>query len=215
MNSPMDQLTKHGHDLQFGTNVLGHFYLTQLLLPTLIRTSELSGDGKARVVNTSSIVRATAIYPAMVSSLISLRPRAIRSPRQPRLADLLITRRYAMDQRETSWGRKGPTTSPNRYGTPGSSLSCTLSVPLNLVVLHRVTSSLASSSHVGTAIKVSYLRLCIQVRIFPSKSYVFPRMNKNDKLTSIRPSFRRYRNGLGKTCRRTVAHISYLSRRVL
>jgi len=54
MIPPVDQLTKHGHDLQFGTNVLGHFYLTQLLIPTLINTAKTSPDGKARVVNTSS-----------------------------------------------------------------------------------------------------------------------------------------------------------------
>lgn len=51
---PMDFLTKHGHDMQFGTNVLGHFYLTQLLLPTLISSAKSSTDGHARVVNVSS-----------------------------------------------------------------------------------------------------------------------------------------------------------------
>jgi NAD(P)-dependent dehydrogenase (short-subunit alcohol dehydrogenase family) len=52
----MAQLTKHGHDLQFGTNTLGHFYLTQLLLPTLISSAKesIDGTGKTRVVNVSS-----------------------------------------------------------------------------------------------------------------------------------------------------------------
>lgn len=55
MATPVEHVTKHGHDLQFGTNVLGHFYLTQLLLPLLISTARLSSDdGKARVVNLSS-----------------------------------------------------------------------------------------------------------------------------------------------------------------
>ena len=54
MVPPISQLTSHGHDLQFGTNVLGHFYLTHLLLPTLIATAKISTDGTARVVNTSS-----------------------------------------------------------------------------------------------------------------------------------------------------------------
>ena len=50
----MDQITTHGHDMQFGTNVIGHFYLTQLLLPTLIATAESSPDRHVRVVNVSS-----------------------------------------------------------------------------------------------------------------------------------------------------------------
>lgn len=54
MRPPIEQLTKHGHDLQFGTNVLGHFYLTQLLLPTLIASAKASPDGISRVVNVSS-----------------------------------------------------------------------------------------------------------------------------------------------------------------
>lgn len=56
MVPPIEQVTKHGHDLQFGTNVLGHFYLTLLLLPILISTAKTySEDGHARVVNTSSV----------------------------------------------------------------------------------------------------------------------------------------------------------------
>ncbi|KAG6849931.1 hypothetical protein H0H93_003460 [Arthromyces matolae] len=54
MTPPIEDLTKQGYDLQFGTNVLGHFYLTKLLLPALISGAKSSPDGKARVVNTSS-----------------------------------------------------------------------------------------------------------------------------------------------------------------
>ncbi|KAL1685471.1 hypothetical protein GGG16DRAFT_129381 [Schizophyllum commune] len=43
-----------GYDCQFGTNVLGHFYLTKLLLPTLLSTAQASPSGDVRVVNTSS-----------------------------------------------------------------------------------------------------------------------------------------------------------------
>jgi NAD(P)-dependent dehydrogenase (short-subunit alcohol dehydrogenase family) len=65
MLSPIDQLSKHGHDLQFGTNVLGHFYLTQLLLPTLIASAKTSIDGsdKTRIVNVSSFGHFTAATP--------------------------------------------------------------------------------------------------------------------------------------------------------
>ncbi|KAG2131788.1 hypothetical protein DEU56DRAFT_739839 [Suillus clintonianus] len=54
MFPPTDWLTADGYDLQFGTNVLGHFYFTKLLLPTLIATAKSAPDGKARVITTSS-----------------------------------------------------------------------------------------------------------------------------------------------------------------
>ncbi|KAI6038878.1 hypothetical protein EDC04DRAFT_1844470 [Pisolithus marmoratus] len=47
-------VTDDGYDLQFGTNVLGHFYFTKLLLPILLSTAESSPAGTVRVVNTSS-----------------------------------------------------------------------------------------------------------------------------------------------------------------
>ncbi|KAK7055760.1 NAD(P)-binding protein [Favolaschia claudopus] len=53
MIPPIEQLTKQGYDMTFGTNVLGHFYFTKLLLPTMITTAETEGK-PARVINTSS-----------------------------------------------------------------------------------------------------------------------------------------------------------------
>ncbi|KAF8799007.1 NAD(P)-binding protein [Phlegmacium glaucopus] len=55
MVPPVEQVTVQGYDLQFGTNVLGHFYFTKLLLPTLLAAAKTSPDGKARIVNTSSL----------------------------------------------------------------------------------------------------------------------------------------------------------------
>jgi len=52
---PVNLTTADGYDLQFGTNVLGHFYFTKLLLPILTATGKSSPDGRARIVNTSSL----------------------------------------------------------------------------------------------------------------------------------------------------------------
>ena len=54
MIPPIDMLTDDGYDLQFGTNVLGHFYFTKLLLPTLLSAAKSAPEGTARIVNTSS-----------------------------------------------------------------------------------------------------------------------------------------------------------------
>ncbi|KZV61496.1 NAD(P)-binding protein [Peniophora sp. CONT] len=56
MACPMDQLTAQGYDMQLGTNVVGHYFFTTLLLPAL-EAAATNGE-KARVVNVSS----TAAY---------------------------------------------------------------------------------------------------------------------------------------------------------
>ncbi|KAJ8519920.1 hypothetical protein ONZ45_g3153 [Pleurotus djamor] len=59
MRPPFDQVTADGYDLQVGTNALGHFYFTKLLLPTLVATAEQTGV-PSRVMNTTS----SAVYEA-------------------------------------------------------------------------------------------------------------------------------------------------------
>ncbi|EIN09199.1 NAD(P)-binding protein [Punctularia strigosozonata HHB-11173 SS5] len=54
MYPPIEAVTVDGFDLQFGTNVVGHFLLTELLMPALLAGAESSPDRKARVVTTSS-----------------------------------------------------------------------------------------------------------------------------------------------------------------
>ncbi|KAI0030801.1 NAD-P-binding protein [Vararia minispora EC-137] len=54
MTPPKEELTKQGYDMQAGTNALGHFYFTQLLLPALQAVHAESPNEKARVVFTSS-----------------------------------------------------------------------------------------------------------------------------------------------------------------
>jgi retinol dehydrogenase-12 len=52
---PIELTTKDGFDLQWGTNVMGHWLLTMELLPLLEAGAKSSPDGKSRVVTTASI----------------------------------------------------------------------------------------------------------------------------------------------------------------
>ncbi|KAB5588886.1 hypothetical protein CTheo_7672 [Ceratobasidium theobromae] len=56
MVPPVEQKTANGYDLQFGTNVLGHYFFTTLLMSVLVHTARTSplAHGHARIVNTSS-----------------------------------------------------------------------------------------------------------------------------------------------------------------
>ncbi|KAI0791664.1 NAD(P)-binding protein [Abortiporus biennis] len=51
---PISEVTEDGYDKQFGTNVIGHWYFTELLIPALIAGKETSSDGYSRVITTSS-----------------------------------------------------------------------------------------------------------------------------------------------------------------
>ncbi|KAJ7481813.1 NAD-binding protein [Mycena latifolia] len=53
MTPPPEMLTAQNFDLQFGTNVLGHFFFTELLIPAL-RAAHAASGVPARVVTTSS-----------------------------------------------------------------------------------------------------------------------------------------------------------------
>ncbi|KAH9053026.1 hypothetical protein EDB87DRAFT_319123 [Lactarius vividus] len=55
MMSPKEQVTVQKYDMQFGTNVIGHWLFTQLLLPALYAATDASpSHEKARVVTVSS-----------------------------------------------------------------------------------------------------------------------------------------------------------------
>lgn len=74
MECPIDQLTAQGFDMQFGVNVIGraccvlhfqcltrdlsivgHWYLTELLMPALLAVAQEEPSQKARVITTSSL----------------------------------------------------------------------------------------------------------------------------------------------------------------
>ncbi|EPS94682.1 NAD-binding protein [Fomitopsis schrenkii] len=54
MGPPIDQVTADGFDMQFGTNVIGHFLFTELLMLALLAGTHSSPDRHTRVVTTSS-----------------------------------------------------------------------------------------------------------------------------------------------------------------
>ncbi|KAJ7225004.1 NAD(P)-binding protein [Mycena rebaudengoi] len=70
MVSPTEQLTAQKHDLQFGTNVIGHYFLTELLI-TALAASQQATNVPARVINTSSSAHTFA--PAGTIDFASLR----------------------------------------------------------------------------------------------------------------------------------------------
>ncbi|KAJ4470854.1 hypothetical protein J3R30DRAFT_3531247 [Lentinula aciculospora] len=54
MNTPIERLTADNYDLQFGTNVIGHYVLFKQLLVPLLASVQSSEVKKARIVNMSS-----------------------------------------------------------------------------------------------------------------------------------------------------------------
>lgn len=55
MVPPLELITAQGYDLQFGTNVLGHYLFTNLLLSMVESTAKETGH-PGRVVDVSSIM---------------------------------------------------------------------------------------------------------------------------------------------------------------
>ncbi|KAI0700475.1 NAD-P-binding protein [Cytidiella melzeri] len=55
MRCPINELTAQGFDMQFGVNVIGHWYLTELLMPALLAVPETHPGQKARIITTSSL----------------------------------------------------------------------------------------------------------------------------------------------------------------
>jgi len=87
--------TADGFELQFGTNVLGHFALTALLLPALVRAAE-NRPQRPRVVTLSSIAHKTGrLNFDDLQSAKGYRP--MRAYRQSKLANLMLA--FELDRR--------------------------------------------------------------------------------------------------------------------
>jgi len=95
---PTRQETSDGFELQFGTNVLGHFALTAMLFPALQQAANESGDSadRPRIVTIASIAHKRAqINFGDLHSSQSYSP--MRAYQQSKLANLLFT--FELDRR--------------------------------------------------------------------------------------------------------------------
>ncbi|KAH9945577.1 hypothetical protein B0H21DRAFT_744331, partial [Amylocystis lapponica] len=54
MHVPIEAVTSDGYNMQFGTNVVGMYLFTMLLIPALLAGVATSPDSHSRVVTTSS-----------------------------------------------------------------------------------------------------------------------------------------------------------------
>lgn len=110
MYSPVDKVTSQGYDLHFGANVLGHFYLTKLLLPLLTATAKKAPAKTVRVVNVSSLghylgapegIRWTTIVPGTESQEARKKLGSTRLYGQSKTGNILfsneLARRYGSE----------------------------------------------------------------------------------------------------------------------
>jgi NAD(P)-dependent dehydrogenase (short-subunit alcohol dehydrogenase family) len=96
--------TADGFELQFGTNVLGHFALTALLFPALVRAAETQPE-RPRIVTLASIAHKRGrLNFDDLQSLKRYSPMVAYS--QSKLADLMFARE--LDRRLRALGASGP-----------------------------------------------------------------------------------------------------------
>ncbi|KZP08845.1 NAD-binding protein, partial [Athelia psychrophila] len=70
---PATARTKQGYGLHFGINVLGHFLLTQYLVPTLLSTAQTTAPGSVRIVTVASSAHYFAPAPGIDFSSLGRR----------------------------------------------------------------------------------------------------------------------------------------------
>jgi NAD(P)-dependent dehydrogenase (short-subunit alcohol dehydrogenase family) len=89
--------TADGFELQFGTNFIGPYVLTNLLLPVLVRTPG------SRVATMSSMVANFGTIDFEDLSWVTRRYSASRAYAQSKLADLMLGRHLAVVAKEKGW----------------------------------------------------------------------------------------------------------------
>jgi len=158
MSTPIDQVTKQGFDLQFGTNVLGHFYLTKLLLPLLTATAKKSPAGTVRVVNVSSIghymgasegIRWTTLSPGNDSLVARKKLGTARLYGQSKLGNILFSNELA--RRYGEEGIVSISLHPGAIKTDLARHSGSLVQRVGRLVTYSVSYGAISSLYAGTA----------------------------------------------------------------
>ncbi|KAG6853457.1 putative secondary metabolism biosynthetic enzyme [Blastosporella zonata] len=88
-------VTEDGYDIQWGTNVVGPFHFTQLLMPALLAAARHSDD-KSRVVFTSSIVLSKGInFDSLRDTPARKKVGADQRYGQSKLANIVLAREVA------------------------------------------------------------------------------------------------------------------------
>ncbi|PCH41959.1 NAD(P)-binding protein [Wolfiporia cocos MD-104 SS10] len=97
MSCPIDWLSPDGYDMQFATNVIGHFFFSKLLLPALFAGTATSPDHHARIIMTSS--SAAYLHTINWDSFVDGPERRKMTPQQlyaqSKLADAVLAREFA------------------------------------------------------------------------------------------------------------------------
>ncbi|KAI0253325.1 NAD(P)-binding protein [Lactifluus subvellereus] len=188
MNTPIDQVTRQGYDMQFGTNVLGHFYLTKLLLPVLTATVPKCSPGTVRVVNVSSIghyVGAPEViqWPTLASGNDSLEPRTKLGTRlygQSKMGNILFSNELAR-----RYGGEGIVSSalhPGSINTDLARYTGSLVQRIGRLVTYSVSYGAITSLYAGTApdageLNGKYLTAWAR-RTLPNKKALNPELEK-------------------------------------
>jgi NAD(P)-dependent dehydrogenase (short-subunit alcohol dehydrogenase family) len=87
--------TKDGYEIQLGTNHLGHFLLTKLLLPKLLKTAEQK-DSDVRIVNLSSGAHTRAPAPGFTLDDLDMKSAGpMGRYSRSKLANVLFARQLA------------------------------------------------------------------------------------------------------------------------
>ncbi|KAL6247515.1 hypothetical protein RBB50_005861 [Rhinocladiella similis] len=96
MNIPQRTLSVDGIEMHFATNHLGHFLLTNLIMPKVISAAKTSSPGFVRIINVSSV--GTMVSPLRVSDVnFTIPVKDLPESEKPNLAILKASRLPADD----------------------------------------------------------------------------------------------------------------------
>ncbi|KAJ7489228.1 hypothetical protein FB451DRAFT_685050 [Mycena latifolia] len=156
MVPPIEEATPDGYDLTFATNVLGHFYLTKLLLPTLIATAHVRGV--ARIVTLTSMVHyvATVDYSSFQDGPTRLKRTPFDMYAQSKWANAVfameVARRYADQGIVSTSVNPGNLKTDIAHNSTGS-----MTLLSKLLLIHPVEWGAVAQLWAGTAPEAAHL----------------------------------------------------------